>query len=62
MFSVAASPTMYVHGVPVPAAVHERATLLYNNALFIAGGLLCAMATGSTGLYVGRFLGGMAVG
>lgn len=39
-----------------------RATLLYNNALFILGGVLCAMATGPSGLFIGRFLGGMAVG
>ncbi|CAM9919323.1 unnamed protein product [Pylaiella littoralis] len=43
-------------------ALGRRATLLYNNVLFIAGGLLCASAVSSTGLFVGRFLGGMAVG
>lgn len=39
-----------------------RATLLYNNLLFIAGGALCAVAVGSSGLFFGRFLGGIAVG
>ncbi|CAM9723314.1 unnamed protein product, partial [Hapterophycus canaliculatus] len=43
-------------------ALGRRATLLYNNALFIVGGVLCAMAMGSSGLFIGRFLGGMAVG
>ncbi|CAN0466264.1 unnamed protein product, partial [Ectocarpus sp. 12 AP-2014] len=31
-------------------ALGRRATLLYNNALFIAGGLLCAVAVGSSEL------------
>ncbi|CAM9182284.1 unnamed protein product [Ectocarpus sp. 6 AP-2014] len=43
-------------------ALGRRATLLYNNALFIAGGLLCAVAVGSSELFVGRFLAGMGVG
>ncbi|CAN0336316.1 unnamed protein product, partial [Ectocarpus fasciculatus] len=43
-------------------ALGRRATLLYNNAFFIAGGLLCAVAVGSSGLFVGRFLAGMGVG
>lgn len=40
----------------------DRATLLCNNALFIIGGGLCAIAGGSSGLFVGRVLAGMAVG
>eukprot|EP00903_Cladosiphon_okamuranus_P010828 g10229.t1 len=43
-------------------ALGRRATLLYNNFLFIAGGVLCAVAVGPSGLFFGRFLGGMAVG
>eukprot|EP00752_Nemacystus_decipiens_P016243 g14523.t1 len=43
-------------------ALGRRATLLYNNLLFIAGGVLCAVAVGPSGLYFGRFLAGMAVG
>lgn len=46
----------------IAAPFSDRATLLYNNFLFIAGGFLCAVAVGSSGLFFGRFLGGMAVG
>lgn len=45
-----------------PHVVLYRATLLLNNFLFIVGGVLCAVAVNPSGLYLGRFLGGMAVG
>ena len=43
-------------------AVNTRATLLLNNVLFVIGGVMCAATVSSTYLYVGRFIGGTAVG
>ena len=40
----------------------RRATLLLNNVLFVIGGVMCAATVSSTYLYVGRFIGGTAVG
>ncbi|RLN27229.1 hypothetical protein BBJ28_00018940 [Nothophytophthora sp. Chile5] len=46
----------------VGARVGQKKTILVNNALYVAGGAICALATSKRTLYAGRLIVGLASG